>query len=460
MAKNGPNPEITAQEWFAALEQAPLNGAREEAPENPVAALAALAVRSLRADKSLLVILPDDEWLPALSQQLDLAARPLCLLLPGADFAAGITVRATLSLLRSRLTRGGEESLASAWAGQQQRMTEHHDLWQACLNWINSSLYTAWPQGLEALFPVLVMPASQAAAVRPAADWVVLLKPESLPANLPLHGAARILHLTGHAFASAGGALQVMDETVRLRLELDLLTREVGELELELATAQGEMAEFTHRYYEHVGSRMVELDALQAKIALKRAQLATADDGASHDEAQAADARAQRSQQEHERFRAASSGEDKPFTPGVDLKKLYRQVAQKIHPDRARSESDRSWRTQLMTEANRAYREGNEAALQEVLALWQEGPSDAGDMVQTGTGATAASGLAMQVSNMKRRLAQIQAELDRLFGSKLYELFIAARQAYRQGRDLLREMAQRLDADITAARDKLAQMPG
>ncbi|MRR51089.1 MAG: J domain-containing protein [Rhodocyclaceae bacterium] len=457
MVKNGPNPEITAQEWFAALEQAPLNGARDEAPENPVAALAALVVRSLRADKRLLIVLPDDEWLPALSQQLDLAARPLCLLLPGADFAAGITVRATLSLLRSRLTRGGEETLASAWAGQARRMDEHTELWQACLNWINSSLYTAWPPGLEALFPVLVMPASQAATLRPAADWVVLLNTEHLPANLPLHGTARVLHLTGQAFASAGGALQVMDELVRLRLELDLLTREVGELELELATAQGEMAEFTHRYYEHVGSRMVELDAIQAKIALKRAQLA-ASDGANQAEAQAADARAQRSRQEHERFRAASSGEEKPFTPGIGLKKLYRQVAQKIHPDRARSESDRSWRTQLMTEANRAYREGNEAALQEVLTLWQEGPGKTADLAHVDGGA-ATSGLAMQVANMKRRLTQIQAELDRLFGSKLYELFVAARQAYRQGRDLLREMAQRLDADIAAARDKLAQMP-
>jgi hypothetical protein len=35
--------------------------------------------------------------------------------------------------------------------------------------------------------------------------------------------------------------------------------------------------------------------------------------------------------------------------------------------------------------------------------------------------------------------------LQRLFGSKLYELFIAARQARRQGRDLLTEMAEKLD---------------
>lgn len=40
-----------------------------------------------------------------------------------------------------------------------------------------------------------------------------------------------------------------------------------------------------------------------------------------------------------------------------------------------------------------------------------------------------------------------------LFGSKLYELFVAARQARRQGRDLLAEMAEKLD-------DTLMQLAG
>jgi hypothetical protein len=46
---------------------------------------------------------------------------------------------------------------------------------------------------------------------------------------------------------------------------------------------------------------------------------------------------------------------------------------------------------------------------------------------------------------MRARLLAIERELQRLFGSKLYELFIAARQARRQGRDLLTEMAEKLD---------------
>jgi hypothetical protein len=54
---------------------------------------------------------------------------------------------------------------------------------------------------------------------------------------------------------------------------------------------------------------------------------------------------------------------------------------------------------------------------------------------------------------MRARLLAIERELQKLFGSKLYELFIAARQARRQGRDLLAEMAEKLD-------DTLRQLTG
>jgi hypothetical protein len=50
---------------------------------------------------------------------------------------------------------------------------------------------------------------------------------------------------------------------------------------------------------------------------------------------------------------------------------------------------------------------------------------------------------------MRARLLAIERELQKLFGSKLYELFIAARQARRQGRDLLAEMAEKLDDSLS-----------
>jgi len=113
-----------------------------------------------------------------------------------------------------------------------------------------------------------------------------------------------------------------------------------------------------------------------------------------------------------------------------------------------------------MSEANRAYRAGDGAALEEVLALWLEGQGgsvrdNTAGAVLPGLTSTTVAALNVQLAAILQRIAAIAAELDRLYGSKLYELFAAARMATRQGRDLLEEMAQRLDLQITQAQAEL-----
>jgi len=56
---------------------------------------------------------------------------------------------------------------------------------------------------------------------------------------------------------------------------------------------------------------------------------------------------------------------------------------------------------------------------------------------------------------MRARLTAIESELQKLFGSRLYELFVAARHAARQGRDLLAEMAEKIDDNIRQLGDQL-----
>jgi succinylglutamate desuccinylase len=194
---------------------------------------------------------------------------------------------------------------------------------------------------------------------------------------------------------------------------------------------------------------MSTLDDLRAELA---ARLASEDetDIEAGQAAETARTRADQTQRESSRLEELARETARPFAPTSDVKKLFRKLAQKIHPDRARSEPDRAWRTQLMSEANRAYQAGDESALLEVLALWQEGnrqqplQEDDRDL------------LASQLARLKRRIAAIEGELNRLFGSRLYELFTATHIARRTRRDLLQEMADRLDADIAMARTNLA----
>jgi len=120
----------------------------------------------------------------------------------------------------------------------------------------------------------------------------------------------------------------------------------------------------------------------------------------------------------------------------------------------------------LISEANRAYRAGDSCALDEVLTLWLEGQqsgrsSPMGAVPPAPTSSDTAE-LAREVEKIRRRISAIVAELDRLYGSKLYELFAAARIATRQGRDLLQEMAKRLDSQIDLAKielDRLTEAP-
>jgi hypothetical protein len=430
-----------------------------EATTRGIGALAALAAEALARDCMLTIVTADDNLLPDISNALDLRLRPLCLVLPGADHATHIALRATLSLLKSRLTRAPADSEDPAWTALRARLRTEDALWRASLAWSTRGLEReAPPPGLHALFPVRICPWPVAQANAVPADWVVLFQTGHLPAQFcaAWPGARHTLLVTARP-TSSGTRLAHGDATLQLRAELDVLGQELAELELEFATAQGELAAFTTRYHALIAGRMAELDRIQAELARQRMARNPNDPELDATARQAA-ARAAQSRREQEAFQSRSRTQPEParFTPSDDLKKRFRQLAQKIHPDRASDEADRAWRTQLMSEANRAYRAGDAAALAEVFALWQEGQHDAApDAVSQKLTFDDTARLEAQIAAIRQRVATIGLELDRLYGSKLYELFAAARMAERQGRDLLAEMTGRLDLQIAQARSEL-----
>ncbi|MDP1524240.1 MAG: hypothetical protein Q8M20_00380 [Rhodocyclaceae bacterium] len=434
------------------------------APQDPdtlIAALAALAAEALARDRSLWIITADDSLLPDLSNALDLQLRPLCLVMPGADYAGRITLRATLSLLKSRLTRAAADSEGPAWSAMRTRLQEQDRLWRASLAWSTRGLdREPPPPDIARLYPVRIGPATLATQLATPADWVILAEPGRLSSSYRMSWpGAQLTLLLDTAVIHGSTALAFLDENAQLRAEIEVLGQELAEMELELATAQGELALFSERYHALIADRIAEFDQLQAALARYRMQQSP-DDPALENAAQSAEARAKQSRQESESFREqhGKGAQQETFSPSQDLKKRFRQLAQKIHPDRARDENERAWRTQLMTEANRAYRAGDTAALDELLALWQEGRAAKAPMsAEQMTRVSSATGLTQQATRIRLRIREISAELDRLYSSKLYELFSASRMAARQGRDLLAEIVERLESQIDAARAALDQ---
>ena len=120
-----------------------------------------------------------------------------------------------------------------------------------------------------------------------------------------------------------------------------------------------------------VGSRLAELDDIEAQIAeagsRNKPKDREAQDRASQARAQAQEsARAVEAEQE--------AGKREPFTPSENLRKVYREVAKRIHPDLATDDSERQRRHELMTEASGAYEEGDEARLEAILRDWESSP--------------------------------------------------------------------------------------
>lgn len=462
------DPALIAAAWFARLSASSLVAMprEEELPARPLATLAAFVAVTLSEGRSLLILVPDDDPLPELSNTLDLSIRPLCLVLPAADFAARIALRATLSLLNSRLRRDGEDEdgQAAAWARQRQRIAANAALWQEAQAWAAQNDRSDGPLAVAELFPARILPLAAYRALQHRTADITLLYRCDAPPEL-IAPAGRLLHVGPRAATPRRRAIALADEDAQLLVERAQLTRDIADMELELATVQGELGEFMRQYCERIGWRMAERDALQAKLAQEEAGRAP-DNPQVRAEAEQKQQQAEQSSQESQRFAQEAAEEAPAFHPGRDIKRMFRQIAQQIHPDRAINEADRAWRTQLMSEANRAYRHGDERALREVAALWTEGRNEmpcsaaanaAAAAFAVNSAADAAAvpptpTLRHQVARLRARLTGIEGELQRLFGSSLYELFIAARQARRQGRDLLGEMAGQLDAAIVQLR--------
>jgi len=162
-------------------------------------------------------------------------------------------------------------------------------------------------------------------------------------------------------------------EETELRLkseELSQLEKELVERELQLTTFRAELADFERTYLRTVGVLYAELDEIQARIAdliARRNPSSTA----AQDAARQARDKAAGSQFTVDE---ATPQLAKRFAATAKLKRLYREVARRLHPDLATNETDRKRRESFMARANRAYEKGDEVTLRAILEEYEGSP--------------------------------------------------------------------------------------
>uniref|UniRef100_A0A831UB27 J domain-containing protein n=1 Tax=Geobacter metallireducens TaxID=28232 RepID=A0A831UB27_GEOME len=232
-------------------------------------------------------------------------------------------------------------------------------------------------------------------------------------------------------------------ELERKRREFHALERRLARLEHDLEDLREEIREFEKFYAEKMADRIHELDQLRQELARARRGA-----GAGAEPREGAERRRHGLRDEE------PESEDIPrVQPGTaaagkseGLRDVYRRVAKAIHPDFADSDEDRRRRQKLMAEANRAYAEEDRVTLQAILEEWETSPETA---VAVGTAGELAL-VIRRIARVVERIRNVELEMARLRNTDLYRLIQRVKDARWRGRDIITEMASRLDAEILA----------
>jgi hypothetical protein len=231
------------------------------------------------------------------------------------------------------------------------------------------------------------------------------------------------------------------------REEQTALETELAERELRSANLHAELGAFERQYLHFVGLRYAELDELKAQISER---LATEQPGNERARKAAQDARARANETKSV---AGDEAEQAPraFKASPEMKRLFREVAKRIHPDLTSDRDDRAKRQQLMAEANEAYGRGDETQLTKILTEYECSPEAVkGD----GPGAELIR-VIRRISQARSRLSEIDAEIQELQRSDLYQLRSRIDEAQVHGRDVLKEMIAKVEDQIGQAKRRL-----
>jgi len=208
----------------------------------------------------------------------------------------------------------------------------------------------------------------------------------------------------------------------------------------ELARVKSGLTAFKVTYRERVAWLHEELDELERAVA--EAELGELSKRL-HDEPQASEHSVHVSQPE-----APSR-----YTSDA-VRRLFRDVAKAIHPDLAVDELARDRRHTLMIEANRAYAVGDEERLRWILRSWERSP----ETVEASDGNETRLRLTRRVAQLEEQLALVTGDLAALKDSPMWRLKAMVDDAAANGKDLVREMTDRLKVDIMVARNRLDAM--
>ena len=233
------------------------------------------------------------------------------------------------------------------------------------------------------------------------------------------------------------------------RRELVELRRTLAENELNLSTTKAELHIFEKRYQSVVGPMYAELDQVKAQVLGLASRF--------YPKAENFREEAESAREQAEDFQDKNPEAEKPkqeFKPPENLKKLFRQVAKKIHPDLASSAEEREHRHDLMSKLNQAYDRLDEEGIRLILIEW-EAEEPLSDTFELGEQLVRVMN---QIAQVRKRLNEISNELEDLSLTEMFQLKQNIESAEREGHDLLQEIADDIEMKIKKAKSQIRDL--
>lgn len=245
--------------------------------------------------------------------------------------------------------------------------------------------------------------------------------------------------------------LQDLERQVKERQE------RVARLELELSDTRSELARFEHELNRRLGPLQRRLEELEKQIDETRRRVERRAQWG--DRADAPDT----PEDVVEQFRKTWTKKEPPPKPPpvkqvsastkAELKKLFRALAKRFHPDLATDPKEKRWRAELMAKVNEAY------AAQDIAALRAlEDKPDWDKAAPVKTKAQIMADMRREIRRLDGVIATLQRTLQQLSISHTVKLMLDVSMARRAGKDLLAEMAVDLQSEITIMETELAEL--
>lgn len=237
-------------------------------------------------------------------------------------------------------------------------------------------------------------------------------------------------------------------ELNKKRRILERLKDKLADREEEMADLRAELEQFGARYSMDVARLYADFDEIEAEIAEEELKLVPDDEEIKKRVEEL------RRRAEESAARAEAVHETEEYVPTAEAKKAYHNLARAIHPDLALDDGEKDRRHGLMAELNQAYSSGDQKKLDKMIEDLKNSP----DAVTGDSIGDEWVRAVRQIYQIRKRFTELDMEKTEAEASELHDLRMKVKAEMAEGRDLLKQMAERTKTHILKARRRLENL--